>query len=1357
MQVGQVGIEFVAGLTKFQQDVINAQRQVEQSTSRMGAAADLATKALGALGIGLSAAAFVNLIKGSIDAADHLNDLHKSTGILAGDLAGLRLLAKQTGTDMDGLAGGILKMSVAIGKDPEKFKALGVTAKDNTGAFKQLADIFNLIPDIQQRNALSNAVFGKSWKEMAPALSEGSQKIGETIEKGKRLSGITEEMTKASDEFNDKWAELTQTGGFLTRQVAPLLPLMNALADDMLEAQGKSIGLTGEFHPMAEAFRAAVILGGNVAFVLKAMGTEAGGLAAQLAALARGDLAGFKVIGVAMKKDAEDARAAFDIWEQKMLTVGTTATETKTEVVGATGEMTAAQKEAAKRAAEFLKQQDDAANELINTYNSLVDRVNEHNVQMTLEERYGRTLTEAEKIEITVKEKLGALAQQDLKDAVAWGVAKETELKLRKEYIKAIDDENKALAASEAGAMKAFAEAQQASIKSYGALIDKLEEETATMLMSSGEREKYIALKKLDREYTVGIIATEEEYLARVKEITAAMNKRDEQQKTLDMMKEQAGMWTSINDVAKSTFVSIFQSGKSAFDRLKDTLKNGLYALLYEMTIKKWIINIAAGVSGTGVAAQAFGSSAVGGAAGSAAASAAGSSMFGTAISSGFATMAGEVGTWMGGAGNALVGVLADAGITSTTLLSVAQVVPVVGVVVAGLYALSSILGSGGGPKVGGSASLTGSTASVGGGLWGMQTEHQTDAQFATLLQTFKSGMEDTITKLGGSVDSAMKIAIGLSADPAGTAPDFTFASLKSGSGQTLYDRVNTNVARGGGSTELGVEMQRMLLAALQAADLAPWAAQMVAGLNPVSLTAEQLTKVFTDLNTAMAAIQTAEAARKQTLFSLMSDTEKLALAQKELADAGIPNTLAGYKAMLQGLDLTTEAGQKTLGTMIGLKGSFDFIQQYVPPATEAVTEVATAIDTVAVASRSLASIEQERVSLQDQWNQLTLTNAQLLALQREKIDASNLALFDNIQLKIEENKTDAAAVEILKTKLSWQNQLDILTGKTTQTQLDRAAALASTTDTATQDIMRLVFTAQDLKVSTDAAAESAKTLAAQQAAIANERRSLQDQLDNLTMTSAQLLQKQRNSISASNRDIFDQIQTVTAQSAANAERIQENIARAEAFNKKLADETKARQDLITNLQSTINTMDGFTASLEKFRNALGLGNLSTLSAADKYVQARAAFQAANTAAGIGNADALNGGLQSAITDFLTASKAASPTLLAYRRDEAAAMRALASAIQYTSGMAAMAQDQLVALPSHATGLDYVPYDGYRAQLHKGERVQTQAQASSSDQMTKEMGEIRKELAETKRDNRYLRDLFEKWEGSGMPPARTAL
>lgn len=62
----------------------------------------------------------------------------------------------------------------------------------------------------------------------------------------------------------------------------------------------------------------------------------------------------------------------------------------------------------------------------------------------------------------------------------------------------------------------------------------------------------------------------------------------------------QKKLWTSIESTAHDTFISIFNSGKSAFDRLRDTLKNGLLELLYQMTIKKWIFDISASVNGSG-------------------------------------------------------------------------------------------------------------------------------------------------------------------------------------------------------------------------------------------------------------------------------------------------------------------------------------------------------------------------------------------------------------------------------------------------------------------------------------------------------------------------------------------------------------------------------------------------------------------------------------------------------------------------------------------------------------------------------------------------------------------------------------
>ncbi|MCG2585516.1 hypothetical protein [Massilia sp. TS11] len=73
-------------------------------------------------------------------------------------------------------------------------------------------------------------------------------------------------------------------------------------------------------------------------------------------------------------------------------------------------------------------------------------------------------------------------------------------------------------------------------------------------------------------------------------------------------LQKQKDLWKSIEGVAHDTFISILQSGKSAFDRLRDALKNGLYELLYQMTLKQWILNIQGNVSSVPGALQAVGS-----------------------------------------------------------------------------------------------------------------------------------------------------------------------------------------------------------------------------------------------------------------------------------------------------------------------------------------------------------------------------------------------------------------------------------------------------------------------------------------------------------------------------------------------------------------------------------------------------------------------------------------------------------------------------------------------------------------------------------------------------------------------------
>lgn len=181
---------------------------VKRNFSNLSSTASSFSNVLGGLGVGLSVAGLTSFVTSIVDSLDHLNDLSKTTGIAVEQLSGLSLAAKQSGGDLDSIASAINKLSVNIGKDSEKFKALGITAKDPLEAFKQLSDVFKSIEDPQKRAALAAEALGKSWQGAAPLLAEGGKAIGQMVEKGTRLSGVTKKMAEDSDKFNDRLAEM---------------------------------------------------------------------------------------------------------------------------------------------------------------------------------------------------------------------------------------------------------------------------------------------------------------------------------------------------------------------------------------------------------------------------------------------------------------------------------------------------------------------------------------------------------------------------------------------------------------------------------------------------------------------------------------------------------------------------------------------------------------------------------------------------------------------------------------------------------------------------------------------------------------------------------------------------------------------------------------------------------------------------------------------------------------------------------------------------------------------------------------------------------------------------------------------
>lgn len=136
---------------------------------------------------------------------------------------------------------------------------------------------------------------------------------------------------------------------------------------------------------------------------------------------------------------------------------------------------------------------------------------------------------------------------------------------------------------------------------------DLAEEEVRNYGMAASEIER-VTIARLEEARAIaaanGAMPEHLDYLDREIEarrrLMGAVASREEQDR-------QAEFWRSIDDVARSTFDSIADGGKGLAHRLRDTLNNVFFDWLYQMSVRRWLINISASVSGAGVAGQAFG------------------------------------------------------------------------------------------------------------------------------------------------------------------------------------------------------------------------------------------------------------------------------------------------------------------------------------------------------------------------------------------------------------------------------------------------------------------------------------------------------------------------------------------------------------------------------------------------------------------------------------------------------------------------------------------------------------------------------------------------------------------------------
>ena len=324
--LGSLVVSLEANTAKFTSDMGKAAYQTEQAMKQMERDARMVGAAMGVMAIG-TATGLALMVKNAIDGNDKLRDMAQQTGIAVAQLNGMGFAASQAGGSLDGMvsAAGKLNKSIAEGAQgnnaqADAFKALGINVVDASGKLKtadvvmvEMADKFAGYADGPEKVAIAMALMGKAGADQIPVLNEGGAAMRANIEYAQKYSGVTTELANASDEFNDTMGKLhLQQQGFANTMTAVVLPILQAVANETLRASEESNGFSVAANAARTVLETFVVVGSEVAFVFKGVGTEIGGMAAQLAALARGDLNGFTAISDAMREDAARARIEHD-------------------------------------------------------------------------------------------------------------------------------------------------------------------------------------------------------------------------------------------------------------------------------------------------------------------------------------------------------------------------------------------------------------------------------------------------------------------------------------------------------------------------------------------------------------------------------------------------------------------------------------------------------------------------------------------------------------------------------------------------------------------------------------------------------------------------------------------------------------------------------------------------------------------------------------------------------------------------------------------------------------------------------------------------------------------------------------
>lgn len=327
MAAATLSIDLEARLAKLQEGMDKATRLSDKAAAQIEAKWSTLSELGRGFGTALVAAFSVGTIaaftRATVNALDALNDAADATGATVENLSALEDVARRNGGTLDDVAGTLVKFNAGLkdadGKNgvSQALQAIGLNAAelkklDPAEALRQVAVALSGFADDGNKARIVQELFGKSVREAAPFLKD-------LAEQTTLVGTVTSETAKSAEKLNKQLFAMQTDLQNAGRAIASeLLPQMEILSEYAKSSAGDVGLLDLALGGIRNTFQTVAVLGANVAFVIKALGREVGGIAAQMVALGRGDFTGFTAIADALREDGERARKELDEFERRI-------------------------------------------------------------------------------------------------------------------------------------------------------------------------------------------------------------------------------------------------------------------------------------------------------------------------------------------------------------------------------------------------------------------------------------------------------------------------------------------------------------------------------------------------------------------------------------------------------------------------------------------------------------------------------------------------------------------------------------------------------------------------------------------------------------------------------------------------------------------------------------------------------------------------------------------------------------------------------------------------------------------------------------------------------------------------------